>query len=140
MLLDGGPSKVGIESTVVSLTGDQPLILRPGMITLAELEAATGVPWAVRDSAAASSESPGLHPRHYAPRTPFFLLERGMQQPQGRGRVLEMPHDPTHFAEVLYAELHAADSDGWDWIAIEEPPDTPEWSGVRDRLQRASSR
>jgi L-threonylcarbamoyladenylate synthase len=139
MVLDGGPAKVGIESTVVSLTGEQPVVLRPGMITQGELEAATGVPWSLRIATASSSESPGLHPRHYAPRTPFFVLKPGARRPEGRGYVLGMPSDPARFAEMLYAEMHTADDQGWDWIAVEEPPDAPEWNGIRDRLKRAAS-
>jgi L-threonylcarbamoyladenylate synthase len=138
LVLDGGPAKVGIESTVVSLTGEQPVVLRPGMITQDALEAATGVPWALRRETLGSSESPGLHPRHYAPRTPFFVLKAGAERPAGKGCVIDMPRDPARFAEVLYAEMHAADDRGWDWIAVEEPPDAPEWGGIRDRLRRAA--
>ena len=139
MVLDGGPSKVGIESTVVSLTGAQPTVLRPGMITITELEDATGGLWATLSPEAAVGESPGMHPRHYSPRTRFVLLPRGAERPQGRGCLLEMPSEPAAFAETLYSRLHAADLAGWDWIAIEEPPDTHEWTGIRDRLKRASS-
>jgi L-threonylcarbamoyladenylate synthase len=109
------------------------------MITTEELEEATGVSWIVRKSNEASSESPGLHPRHYAPRTPFHVLEQGQVLPLGTGRILELPDDPAEFAEALYAEMHAADEGGWDWLAIAQPPDTPEWAGIRDRLRRASN-
>ncbi|HEX4772771.1 MAG TPA: L-threonylcarbamoyladenylate synthase [Bryobacteraceae bacterium] len=139
MVLDGGPSKVGIESTVVSLTGPEPMVLRPGMITIAALEAATGIPWTALSGEVTSSQSPGLHPRHYSPRTPFLVLPHGAERPEGRGCLLEMPGEPGAFAEMLYSRLHAADAAGWDWIAIEEPPDTPEWTGIHDRLKRASS-
>ncbi len=139
MILDDGPTSVGIESTVVSLTGMEPVLLRPGMISLRELEEASGVKWRTRSGEANSSESPGLHPRHYAPRTPFFILKDGQANPPGRGRTLSMPVDPSAYARVLYAEMHAADVHGWDWIGVEAPPDTPEWAGIRDRLVRASS-
>jgi L-threonylcarbamoyladenylate synthase len=138
-ILDGGPAKVGIESTVVSLTGEAPTVLRPGMITIDELEGATRVRWAELKSAAMSSASPGLCPRHYAPKTPFHLLQSGQNLPSGTGRILELPADPAAFAEQLYAEMHAADEAGWDWLAIAAPPDTAEWSGIRDRLRRAST-
>lgn len=146
MVLDGGPAQVGIESTVVSLTGKEPVVLRPGMITPEELQAATGIGWgefpavepgAITESAA---ESPGLHPRHYAPCTSFYVLKAGSTRPQGRGRVLELPADPTAYASHLYAALHAADKEGWDWIAIAEPPQGPEWAGIRDRLRRATTK
>jgi L-threonylcarbamoyladenylate synthase len=139
MILDDGPTSIGIESTVVSLTGAEPVLLRPGMISLSKLEEASGVKWLTRSGEANSSESPGLHPRHYAPQTPFFVLEPGQTQPIGSGRVLTMPADPNAYARVLYAEMHAADGQGWDWIAVEAPPDSPEWAGIRDRLARASS-
>lgn len=139
MILDGGPAQVGIESTVVSLTGDRPRVLRPGMITPAELEAATGISWGENNIVTeAAAESPGLHPRHYAPRTPFYVLRPGGALPEGRGRVLVLPANPVQYAAQLYAELHVADRENWDWIAVEEPPDTPEWAGIHDRLRRAA--
>ena len=51
-----------------------------------------------------------------------------------------MPADPHDYAAVLYERLHEADAEGWDWIALEQPPDTEEWSAIRDRLERASYR
>ena len=140
MILDGGPTEVGIESTVVSLAGEAPTLLRPGMLTMEDLENATAVKWSVRKSERDARESPGLHARHYAPRTPFILLRPGEARPQGKGRVLQMPSDAMRFAERLYAELHEADAEGWDWIAVEAPPDGPEWAGIWDRLRRASTR
>jgi L-threonylcarbamoyladenylate synthase len=134
LILDGGPCSVGIESTVLSLTGPTPRILRPGQITQPEIEAVIG-PVGV----GAGSESPGQHPKHYSPRTPVIL---GPAPKTGRGTRLDssnMPADPAAYAECLYRTLHDLDLQGLDWIAIEEPPDTPEWAGVRDRLFRAAS-
>lgn len=143
MILDDGPAQVGIESTVVSLRRDQPIILRPGMISEAELETVTGVKWErevdvphLREAA----ESPGQNPRHYAPRTPFYILERGAARPAGRGRILAMPQDHDAYAASLYSELHQADAEELDWIAVEKPPETLEWAGIQDRLRRASKR
>jgi L-threonylcarbamoyladenylate synthase len=140
MILDGGPTQVGIESTVVSVVGERPMILRPGMISNEELRAATGFDWPMRDATDDRSASPGLHPKHYSPKTSLHLLRPGSPPPRGRGRVLEMPVSASEYAEVLYAELHKADDEGWDWIAVEEPPNTPEWEGILDRLRRASAR
>jgi L-threonylcarbamoyladenylate synthase len=140
MILDAGPAPVGIESTVVSLRRDPPAILRPGMITPRQLEDATGLLWDREIDLPHVSESPGLHARHYAPRTPFFVLEPGASRPAGNGRVIEMPSHPNAYAAKLYAELHAADQQGWEWIAVEKPPETPEWAGILDRLTRASVR
>ena len=140
MILDAGPTEVGIESTVVALTRTPPAILRPGMISQPELEAATGICWDRELNLPRIMESPGQHPKHYAPRTPFYVLEPGAAKPAGSGRVIAMPTDARHFAARLYAELHNADGEGWDWIAMEAPPATPEWEGVLDRLARASAR
>jgi L-threonylcarbamoyladenylate synthase len=104
------------------------------------LEAATGVRWENSIASRDSSESPGLRPRHYAPRTPFHVLEPHERRPAGKGRVIGMPRDSDSYAKALYAELHKADAEGWDWIAIEKPPDTPEWAGILDRIQRAATR
>ena len=143
MILDGGPAQVGIESTVVSLTGERPVVLRPGTILLEELEAATGTRWGNSWKPSivtqAAAESPGLHPRHYAPRTPFYVLQPESTPPEGRGRILSFPADPMAYAARLYAALHEADKEGWDWIAVEEPPQSAAWTGIRDRLRRATT-
>lgn len=142
MILDGGPTQVGIESTVASLRRKPPAVLRPGIITQAQLEAATGTAWEreldIPHIGGLPHDSPGLHAKHYAPRTPFYLLQAGAQKPPGRGRVLEMPLDRDTYAANLYAELHRADAEGWEWIAVAQPADTPEWTGIIDRLKRAS--
>jgi L-threonylcarbamoyladenylate synthase len=140
MILDGGPTQVGIESTVVALTRELPAVLRPGMISQADLEAATHVAWKSETASRDSRESPGMHPRHYAPRTPFYVLEPGERRPAGNGRVIDLPQNPLAYAAALYAELHKADTEGWDWIAVERPPDMPEWAGILDRIQRATTR
>jgi L-threonylcarbamoyladenylate synthase len=138
LILDGGPTQIGIESTVVSLHRNPPVVLRPGMISLAELEHVTGKKWEVEVDRPHIAESPGLYPKHYAPRTPFFVLGANSAEPKGRGRILKMPSDRNEYAASLYSELHKADGEGWDWIAVEEPPETPDWAGIRDRLQRAA--
>ena len=134
--LDGGPAKVGIESTVLSLVA-APLLLRPGVIPGTEIEGLIG-PVGIADAIAGGPHaSPGMHERHYRPRTPLYL---GDAPREGRGTVLDMPGDPREFAAVLYDRLHRADAEGWDWIAIAMPPDTAEWAGVRDRLLRAAEK
>jgi L-threonylcarbamoyladenylate synthase len=150
MILDGGPCTIGIESTVLSLVGE-PVLLRPGMISIVDLEQALGK--AVKRSGKVETiahPSPGMHDRHYAPRTPLRLVRDGML-PRGRGAYLywniasdaelsmPMPSDPARYARVLYEVLHLADEAGLDWIAVETPPATPEWAGVMDRLKRAAS-
>jgi L-threonylcarbamoyladenylate synthase len=141
-VLDGGPARVGIESTVLSLV-DRPLLLRPGVIPLPEIEAAIG-PVAVAGEAPAEGPhaSPGMHRRHYRPTTPLHLLDACAPDPEGRGAWLrigrEMPADPREYAAALYGTLHRLDAADLDWIAVENPPDKPEWAGVRDRLCRAA--
>jgi L-threonylcarbamoyladenylate synthase len=136
--LDGGPARVGIESTVISLAG-VPTLLRPGVIPITELEALIGPIAHGATPADGGHASPGMHARHYRPSTPLYLdtVER-----PGKGKVLrlgnEMPADPIAFAASLYDTLHRLDAEHLDWIAIEPPPDEPEWAGVLDRLRRAA--
>ena len=85
MILDGGPTEVGIESTVASLRRDPPVILRPGMISQVQLEQTTGVHWEREIDVPHIAESPGQHPRHYAPRTPFYVLSSTDVAPVGKG-------------------------------------------------------
>ncbi len=112
LILDGGPTEVGIESTVVTLRRTPPAVLRPGMISIADLKAATGMEWEQemdKPHLTAAAESPGLHPKHYAPRTPFYVLAPGLMRREGRGRVIEMPSDARAYAHELYAKLREAD-------------------------------
>jgi L-threonylcarbamoyladenylate synthase len=140
-VLDGGPSQVGIESTVLSLTGE-PVLLRPGVIPLPEIEALIGPVRRPSVPSEGAHSSPGMHRCHYRPKTPLYLLLPGHQPPPGRGIFLrmgrEMPAEPRQYAAALYETLHGLDREGLDWIGVEPPPDTPEWAGVRDRLARAA--
>jgi L-threonylcarbamoyladenylate synthase len=137
--LDGGPARVGIESAVLSLVG-APTLLRPGVISVAELEAAIGPILHGATAAEGAHASPGMHARHYRPATPVYLdtLRR-----EGKGVVLrigvEMPAGAGAYAAALYETLHRLDTQSLDWIAIEPPPDTPEWGGILDRLRRAAT-
>jgi len=121
---------------VLSLT-DAPVLLRPGVIPVTELEAVVGA--IGRPSVDEPHRSPGMHARHYRPRTPLYL---GTESRPGRGVVLrigrEMPADAREYAARLYETLHRLDTEGWDWIAVEMPPESAEWAGVRDRLKRAA--
>jgi|HubBroStandDraft_1064217.scaffolds.fasta_scaffold147429_2 L-threonylcarbamoyladenylate synthase len=141
LVLDGGPATVGIESTVLWLAGAEPVLLRPGVIPLPELESLIG-PVRIGEGSAGAHASPGMHTQHYRPRTPLVLLAAGDPPPSGRGEWLrpgrEMPAEPAAYAAMLYATLHRLDAKGLEWIAVERPPDAPEWAGVRDRLKRAA--
>jgi L-threonylcarbamoyladenylate synthase len=140
-VLDGGPARVGIESTVLSLVA-APLLLRPGVIPLPEIEALIGPVETLAAHVAGPHASPGMHPRHYRPATPLYLLNPGEHPPQGHGALLrigqEMPATPLEYAAALYDMLHRLDAQHLDWIAVERPPETPEWAGVLDRLRRAA--
>jgi L-threonylcarbamoyladenylate synthase len=155
LILDGGPTTVGIESTVLSLASDRPLLLRPGMVTQNDIEALIGpvqVAGRIENGHPRAHPSPGMHPRHYSPRTPLLLLDGGRLPADGRGAYLcirrpapasksvAMPGNAAAYAAVLYETLHRLDQEGWDWIAVERPPQGPDWAAINDRLQRAASR
>jgi len=140
MVLEGGPSKIGIESTVLSLAARDAVLLRPGIVTQSEIEAVIGPVQLAGPTDQVAHSSPGMHPRHYSPKTPLILLQPGERPPKGRGVRLEMPADPREYAAVLYDKLHQIDRERWDWIAIEKPPEGEEWTAIRDRLERAATR
>lgn len=152
MVLDAGPTRVGIESTVVSLAGPEALLLRPGMISQRQIEEVIG-PVRVHKAAAAgvAHPSPGMHHKHYSPRTPLILVSDGVL-PEGRVAYLwintpshsaaaggcRMPSEPHAYAARIYQVLHELDSQGFDTIAVERPPSDMMWAGILDRLERAS--
>ena len=164
LVIDGGAAPGGLESTVLDLSGDEPRLLRPGLVTRAELEAALGeaVLGAPRETEAGDvARSPGLEARHYAPQVPLELfdgsrtqmLERLCQEhrligllPLGndRGlklsnlRTLVMPVGPREYGAKLYAALHELEDVGAERILVEMPPDLPAWQAVRDRLRRGA--
>ena len=143
-VVDGGPCRIGIESTVVAIAHEQLTLLRPGMIPFPQLELAAAPEQA--------HPAPGMHERHYSPRTPLYLVAGPEQLPPGAGayvwfdkpanveREIRMPAKPAAYAARLYAVLHALDSEKRPWIAIEMPPGTPEWTAILDRLRRAATR
>jgi L-threonylcarbamoyladenylate synthase len=143
-VLDGGPSQVGIESTVVAIENGAMKLLRPGMISLGEIESTVA-------PEAAGHPAPGMQPKHYSPRTGLLLVD-GPKELPGRGgayvwyekpglaaRTVRMPAAPGEYATRLYAVLHELDQERLPWIGIELPPDTLEWAAIRDRLRRAAT-
>jgi L-threonylcarbamoyladenylate synthase len=144
-LLDGGACEVGLESTVIAVTPDGLEVLRPGM---ALVGSATAV--AEPSSDAEAHRAPGQHQKHYSPRTRVLLVTQARLPEHGRGaylwitkeaaaaQMVHMPAQPEVYAAQLYGKLHELDRDGVDWIAVEFPPDTPEWAAIRDRLTRAA--
>jgi len=140
-VLDGGPCRVGIESTVVAIANGKITLLRPGMLSLGELERASA------PSSEAAHPAPGMHARHYSPRTRLILSAspdpRGayvwIRHPAPAARAIRMPANPAEYAVQLYSVLHDLDREGLPSITVEPPPDTIEWAGVLDRLRRASN-
>jgi L-threonylcarbamoyladenylate synthase len=167
LIIDGGPSQVGIESTVLDLTASPPTILRPGMIDALSLRAVLGNVREANEDAVSTRalRSPGLMPRHYAPQARLVVANwhddqelrrlisgyrckienihvvahRCIPAPGGFGRVSVVPHDPEAYARALYAELHLSDETAAELIVVEAPPDEPEWRAIADRLGRAAA-
>lgn len=154
MILDGGPADVGIESTVLSLAALPARLLRPGMVSRRDIERLIGPienACRIENGGEQAHPSPGLHPKHYSPATPLLLVEGGALPERGRGVYLwreqpaaaaesiPMPQAAGSYASVLYEVLHREDARGWDWIAVEMPPENVEWAGIMDRLQRAAA-
>jgi L-threonylcarbamoyladenylate synthase len=163
LILDGGPSTVGIESTVVDLTGSEPRVLRPGMLTPDALARVVGTAVRGPGQLVADAEpraSPGMMERHYAPRgtveicvasqlTPRWTEARSAGTKVGAvvhtsrdvtgPTVHHLPVDAEGYARELYESLHRLDAAGVELILVEAVPDEPGWDGIRDRLRRAST-
>ena len=145
LIVDGGPARVGVESTIVDLTGAVPAVLRAGAITPSQLGAALGSPVVTR--VGGDVRAPGTLRSHYAPRARVVLVageDRDAQARRGaqageRVAVLALPDDPAAAARELYATLRALDADGYDTIVATLPPDTEANAAVRDRLTRAAA-
>lgn len=141
--LDGGPCKVGLESTVLDLTSDTPRILRPGGITREQIEQCLGR--TVEVSQGKERRAPGMYPRHYAPKARVTLTGELGEKPGltfGRpatGLQIHMSREPEAYARRLYSALHELDEMGLEAIYVEKPPDTDGWSAVWDRLEKASA-
>ena len=158
LILDGGACPVGIESTIVDLSGAQPTLLRPGSITRLALEQVIGVPVAEPDGDA--PRAPGRLERHYAPRTPLevvpvdrlgsrlaalfhlrvaVLAPAAVLQTLRAAPAVQLPasEDAAAYARDLYAILHELDQAGVERIVASAPPAGPEWAAVHDRLRRA---
>ena len=143
-VLDGGPTRVGIESTVVSLATGEPVLLRPGMISLGAIESASASP-------GEAHSSPGMHARHYSPQTRLLLVNGPAELPDPARRVYVVAAGRNRFPkysdagrprsvrrEAVPLVLHELDRERWPWIAVELPPSSASWAAIRDRLARAA--
>ncbi|HEV2737924.1 MAG TPA: L-threonylcarbamoyladenylate synthase [Candidatus Elarobacter sp.] len=145
LVVDGGPARVGVESTIVDLTGAVPAVLRAGAITASQLGDALGAPVVTRVGGAV--RAPGTLASHYAPRAKVVLVDADARDGEARRRaetgervaLLTLPDDPAAAARTLYAALRALDADGYASIVATLPPDTEANAAVRDRLTRAAA-
>jgi L-threonylcarbamoyladenylate synthase len=156
-IIDGGNCDIGIESTIIDCSGEGPVLLRPGKILAADIEAVTGL--AVTAPGEDAPRAPGTLAVHYAPRAKVRLLRRteiieALTSHKGKrlaalalevsvprlpaAQVIVVPAIAASYARSLYANLRALDATGADLILVELPPETPSWAGVRDRLSRAA--
>ncbi len=160
LVLDGGPCLVGVESTIVDLSGDAPRLLRPGGLAKEEVERLLGhpVPLAATDTGV---RAPGMLASHYAPRAGLVLTTRERLADEAAQRLLwgaevavlcagrpglpegakhfELPKDPAEAARVLYATLRRIDEAGFDVIVAVLPEEAGLGLAVRDRLTRAAA-
>ena len=167
LILDGGACEVGVESTIVDLSGDIPKLLRPGHITHQAIESVLQKELILNSKyqdpeSSSGVRAPGMMAVHYAPVTSAILCPNGrltdiirifslqnktigllayeFNPPEKRGmHLLCMPEQADSYAQILYASLRELDSCGLDIIIIEQPPETPPWRAVNDRLGKATT-
>ena len=154
LVLDGGPSEVGLESTIIDCTSESPRILRPGAVTISMIEEVTGIK--VVNSSSGQVNSPkqkdtrvsGSLENHYAPKAKVFLDQQpvagsgyigleSIDTPVGSIR-LASPKSLEEFARVLYSALREGDHQGLDSIHIDQPKGDGLAIAIRDRLSRAA--
>jgi len=169
LILDGGQSQVGIESTVLDISVSPPRLLRPGMIHDESLLAVTDSLDVTRPLAGGTLRSPGLLRKHYAPKArlvvlswrdesdftaklaelqaahktspdhTFVIAHTHIPPTAHVGSVSVIPHDAEAFARAIYSEWHRCDTAGAQLIIVEAVPPTAEWRAIEDRLHRAAS-
>ena len=158
-VIDGGSCSVGIESTVLDLSGEVPTILRLGVISAEEISAVLGESVKVAETIEQVTEadgtevlrSPGQYKRHYAPRTKAILVNkisqngyglsclRSVESPLSAGRQIFVGDTPKEYAKNLYAALAELDALGIEVIEIEKPPTNEAWQALWDRLTKATT-
>jgi L-threonylcarbamoyladenylate synthase len=162
LVLDGGPTRRGIESTIVDVTRDPAVLLRPGAIPITALAQVARVadPGAIVVAEGERAAAPGAHAKHYAPRARVRMTAPGrvgeeveaarsggvvagaIERAPGSGLgepCAILPDDPEGYAAGLYAALHRLDDAGCALIVLAEVPEGPLWAAVRDRLRRAAA-
>jgi L-threonylcarbamoyladenylate synthase len=146
VVLDGGPSVVGVESTIVDCASDPPMVLRPGAVSVEALEAVLGRP--VERVASGPSRAPGMLASHYAPRCRVELVSEGaaaaarvasLAEAGVAADVLDPPTTVEEYARHLYQWLREADERGLDVLVVVPPADVGVGRAVRDRLSKAAA-
>ena len=160
LVLDGGPCELGIESSIVDCSRGHPVLLRPGVLTRDRIEAAAGE--ALRDADVTAPRASGTLEAHYAPAAPLRVMSASKlhtalqllgkaplklavystSRPAGLAAGVShrvMPTRADAAAHELFSVLREFDAERAQLIWVEEPPATPEWEGVRDRLRRAAA-
>lgn len=159
LILDGGATEAGLESTILDLSGERPRILRPGPISPAEIAAIIGTVdlWEGAVKRGEVQPAPGMAERHYAPKARLELVAPQAGAGGVAGRVayvgfgslpslpravhgILLPMDAEAVGTRLYALLHELDGAGFERILMEHPPEGESWMAVRDRLRRASAK
>ncbi|NWJ42526.1 MAG: threonylcarbamoyl-AMP synthase [Geothrix sp.] len=159
LILDGGPTEAGLESTILDLSGARPRILRPGPVAPAELAALLGAVdlWKGAVKLGETQAAPGMAERHYAPRARLELVVPGSGLPANSARTayvafgqlpplpdsirgILLPLDAEAVGTRLFALLHELDDAGFECVVMERPPEDEAWMAVRDRLRRASAK
>lgn len=145
LVLDGGPSVLGIESTIVDLSGRSLQVLRHGALPVEDLEALLGVPI---ERASGSSRAPGMLASHYAPSCTVRLADGAEEAASilsevtahgARARILPHHRVASVYAATLYEELRRCDRDGLDTVIAVLPPDQGLGRAIRDRLEKAAA-
>jgi L-threonylcarbamoyladenylate synthase len=145
LILDGGPSSVGLESTIIDCTGEAPRVLRPGAITIEMIEKVAELK--IEDRANVIRVSGSLE-QHYAPMAQIvldghprpgdgYIALKSYPTPEGAIR-LAAPTDNEDFARLLYSALREADAQEIDNVVVVQPEGADIAIAIRDRLKRAS--
>ena len=167
MILDGGACKIGLESTIIDLTGPVPKLLRPGVISKAEIEGVLGIEItridATIENKSQNNRVSGMNRLHYAPTTPTALCEHDklaivlnnlriqnkrvgllsyqFNPPENRFiHMLCMPEQAESYAQELYACLRELDNKKLDIILIEKTPESENWLAINNRIEKATAR
>ncbi|RAZ80787.1 L-threonylcarbamoyladenylate synthase [Planococcus halotolerans] len=154
LILDGGPTKIGIESTVLDMTSEPPVILRPGNVTKEQIENVIGTIRFSADLHGNVPKSPGMKYTHYAPEAPVYLIEddsklirKAIEHVQGKGKKVavlsstEYPEADFHFPlspETLYSSLRKCDMTDADLILTGVPSERDDNDFMMNRLEKAA--